>query len=502
MKNNDLTSKKLPINNEREKVFHITYKTNYNPVMKKITLAFFLLLGFSLNSFANCYLVIDGKHSLSQTALEQIAQIELSRYVEPLSETPPVGISEKDCVYRLTVTGLDQGIILVVKGPRLTSYAESNLEGIQAFQQALFRIIIQEDPLKKPAICQKNINLLTKECTASVTTKPVVDKNTVYDPVTELTWQKDETAKMNWKAANEYCQNLELAGSGDWRLPNRTEIGSTFPIQKLFPDRKDYYWSSTPHSEDKYYSWGYSVSEGELFSDWNENRYHVRCAKGSELEIAMPDSQVVHESAEPVESETQESSEDTLGIHWVAAPTYVSGFYQVATIYDHNIKEQGHSLDEGSNGTPIGIVFSPYYQMASGLRFGGKLGPMMFYTAIIGDDEYRFAAFPVEANVGYTMSLGSTDTKAVFFKGGISKLNASGDFVESEALGISGAAGMEFLRNRRVSIGFEAGVDTASVKLKKYDCSASSTRSDFSTCQYETKNVWPVGFTASFLVIF
>ncbi len=501
-KHHDLTRKKNLIHNERElTLLCFLKKTTRYSIMKKYTLLFLLILGVPLTLAANCYLVVEGKHSLSREVAEQIALIELSQYIESMSETPPSGIASKDCLYRITLTDLKPGLMLVIKGPNLTSYAESNLEGTVAFQQALFKSIIKEAEDKKPLICKKHAKLLSQECsTPAINSEPVVGKQTVYDPVTGLTWQKNGAGKMNWKAAGEYCQNLELAGDEDWRLPNSKEVESSYAIERLFPERQDYYWSSTPHHEDKYYAWAYTTSSGEVFSDWIENLYYVRCTRGQEMFMAMP----IREDELRQESREQNNENDTTGIHWVIAPTYVSGFNQVVEIYNHNIEEQGHKLDEESSGLPVAVVFSPYYQFESGFRIGGRIGPLMYYLGIIDDedDEYHFAAYPIAVNAGYTFPVGSDDSKSVFIKGGVSKLNARGDFVESEAFGISAAGGMEFMRDRKVSIGFEGGFDIASAKLRKYDCSKSVTPDDLDTCDHESKQIMPIGLTASFLVIF
>lgn len=47
----------------------------------------------------------------------------------------------------------------------------------------------------------------------------------VRDKSTGLMWQKiDDGKTRNWKDALAYCQNLELAGYADWRLPNAKEL--------------------------------------------------------------------------------------------------------------------------------------------------------------------------------------------------------------------------------------------------------------------------------------
>ncbi len=48
---------------------------------------------------------------------------------------------------------------------------------------------------------------------------------TVTDLATGLTWQQgDDGVGRNWEEALEYCEDLGLAGSDDWRLPNAKEL--------------------------------------------------------------------------------------------------------------------------------------------------------------------------------------------------------------------------------------------------------------------------------------
>lgn len=50
---------------------------------------------------------------------------------------------------------------------------------------------------------------------------------TITDQATGLTWmQADSGAGLDWATALNYCENLELAGQSDWRLPNAKELHS------------------------------------------------------------------------------------------------------------------------------------------------------------------------------------------------------------------------------------------------------------------------------------
>ena len=47
----------------------------------------------------------------------------------------------------------------------------------------------------------------------------------VADPETGLMWPRDDNGQdIDWHGADEYAQNLELAGYSDWRLPTIDEL--------------------------------------------------------------------------------------------------------------------------------------------------------------------------------------------------------------------------------------------------------------------------------------
>jgi len=95
---------------------------------------------------------------------------------------------------------------------------------------------------------------------------------TITDSATSLTWMQADSAKgMDWQTALNYCENLDYAGSNDWRLPNIKELQSivdytrspatsnSAAIDPLFSvtsitdeaGQNDYpfYWSSTTHAD-------------------------------------------------------------------------------------------------------------------------------------------------------------------------------------------------------------------------------------------------------------
>ena len=60
-------------------------------------------------------------------------------------------------------------------------------------------------------------------------------KEVVFDPSTNLIWQKDSKQVETWKDALAYCKNLEYAGYSDWRLPNKNELVTLVDYSKAEP---------------------------------------------------------------------------------------------------------------------------------------------------------------------------------------------------------------------------------------------------------------------------
>ncbi len=96
------------------------------------------------------------------------------------------------------------------------------------------------------------------------------DDSTITDASTGLMWQQSDTSEgMEWDVALRYCENSDLAGYDDWRLPNAKElqyivdytrspdttdsaaINSLFEVSEIVNEAEDkdypFYWTSTTH---------------------------------------------------------------------------------------------------------------------------------------------------------------------------------------------------------------------------------------------------------------
>ena len=126
----------------------------------------------------------------------------------------------------------------------------------------------------------------------------------VIDLSTALFWQDDYTdategasTHMTWRQSIDYCENLELGGYNDWRLPNINELYSIMDynnsepiVNNIFsqlPDVPGYLWSSTSTNAGLD-AFGVSFYEGDsrMIAKINGSspsspfRVYVKCVRG------------------------------------------------------------------------------------------------------------------------------------------------------------------------------------------------------------------------------
>ncbi len=85
---------------------------------------------------------------------------------------------------------------------------------------------------------------------------------TITDKATSLIWQKKDSGRgLNWEDALAYCENFDLSGESDWRLPSAKELQSILDYTRspkttnsaaidpkfYTTDKEGWYWSSTTH---------------------------------------------------------------------------------------------------------------------------------------------------------------------------------------------------------------------------------------------------------------
>lgn len=113
---------------------------------------------------------------------------------------------------------------------------------------------------------------------------------------------------------------------------------------------------------------------------------------------------------------------------------------------------------------PIGLTLSPYYEFDCGLGVGVGLGPTAL--VFVDDDKYFFKdrfsyAIPVGADVRYTFF--RDKNVSPYVRVGFRYPIAGGDDIDGSQPGPFGAAGVEFLRTKKVGVGLEFAYDGSEV---------------------------------------
>jgi hypothetical protein len=115
---------------------------------------------------------------------------------------------------------------------------------------------------------------------------------TVSDATTGLMWQQNSSPQaMNWQQSLAYCENLELAGFSDWRLPNVHELQSIVDYTRYNPSintgyfpstEPTFYYSSTTKNENPDNAWTVTFNYGFVdyyFGGTKDTAYYSRCVR-------------------------------------------------------------------------------------------------------------------------------------------------------------------------------------------------------------------------------
>ena len=151
--------------------------------------------------------------------------------------------------------------------------------------------------------------------------------------------------------------------------------------------------------------------------------------------------------------------------------TGVTGYGDVVDLYEENLEAQGYTTEESWN-VPVGIAFNPYYEFNSGFRIGTGLGPMSYLATSGADDDVYFFNVPINANIGFTLF--PKGSVAPYVRAGVMYHLAAGDYVEDVSPGFFAGIGVEFMRNRKVSLGLEVAIDTSEIEFQRYSSTSSS----------------------------
>jgi hypothetical protein len=116
---------------------------------------------------------------------------------------------------------------------------------------------------------------------------------TVMDRVTGLIWQQvDDGTQRTWGQSVTYCQDLELGGQTDWRLPSRWELLSAVDAGRFNPalnpvfsctNNVNVYWANTDDLGYLFYGWYVFAYYGYAGGASKDGEQNVRCVRGAEL---------------------------------------------------------------------------------------------------------------------------------------------------------------------------------------------------------------------------
>jgi hypothetical protein len=113
------------------------------------------------------------------------------------------------------------------------------------------------------------------------------EDGTVTDNLTGLVWARNANpcGVKNWADALIYCNDLDLGGHNDWRLPNINELRSLFdpslsspylPAGHPFTNVQSlYYWSSTTYESDPFYAWFVGMFNGTVYLGSKDYEHYV-----------------------------------------------------------------------------------------------------------------------------------------------------------------------------------------------------------------------------------
>jgi hypothetical protein len=170
------------------------------------------------------------------------------------------------------------------------------------------------------------------------------------------------------------------------------------------------------------------------------------------------------------------TAEEGFQVRWKIS--YVSGLNDLKDAYLTDIEmATGLPLDLDSSDFifPVGISLYPQYQWDNGLFFGGGIGPFIFglwdvqawYDWDYWDETYYHWEVPVSLHVGYMFF--ADGPVSAYVRAGPSYHIAGGDFYDGSNIGVTAAAGVEFLRTSHFAMGVEAAYDSAEVKIGDED---------------------------------
>ncbi|MGD9732770.1 MAG: DUF1566 domain-containing protein [Desulfamplus sp.] len=254
---------------------------------------------------------------------------------------------------------------------------------------------------------------------------------TISDSATGLMWQQDKPDnEMTWKDALSYCENLNLGGYTDWRLPTIKELLSIVDYSlynpaidtNIFKDTFAYfYWSSTTDSNYTYSAWGVSFSTGDSYSPGKGSNNYVRAVRGGQSLIVPSETSpglscTCNTLGMPLDSTScfSESELDAGGL-WKKAILRKGGevFAQASLAGSEGGFCVQNLLWETTSGTPITDWSGLYGGLDSvGVEFAAERGDGT--EVVLGSKEVKRSQFDVSVTADETFPMAGPQASAAF----------------------------------------------------------------------------------------
>lgn len=126
---------------------------------------------------------------------------------------------------------------------------------------------------------------------------------TITDNITGLMWQRTDGGEMTFENAAAYCNNLNLGGYNDWRLPSCIELFDLNSFDKVNPalntefftlTSAEYWWTNKTRADDASRVWVVNAGGGigahpktETISAGGTKRFHTRPVRDTKPPVTV-----------------------------------------------------------------------------------------------------------------------------------------------------------------------------------------------------------------------
>ena len=191
-----------------------------------------LLLLTPVSLFAGpCYLLIDDPGTYKPSTIGDFARAVISQYIRPIDPDPPAGISDKSCMYHLSVAETTSSITVTISvenpdnsGDNMYGIGDSNNRGFPGFKEAILRTIFRAKPAIKSDICTAYSTMIPFDCGQK--SSPTIVSPTTLPPPKALTFQGSLQVNVNVNQANVFLNNQFIGVAKKGKPLNKSGVQS------------------------------------------------------------------------------------------------------------------------------------------------------------------------------------------------------------------------------------------------------------------------------------